>query len=134
MDERDIAGHKTRWYSSLDEKRQVATAIVWDEDGDEMEVQVPFTWEVCPLCDGRGRHVNPSIDSHGITSEEFLDDPDFAKDYFSGRYDIPCNECWGRRVIPQPDDSSEEGKLAVEAMNRRAEWAREAAWEREMGY
>lgn len=60
---------------------------------------LPGTNRVCPRCAGVGRHVNPAIDSHGISPEEFEEDPDFAEGYFSGRYDVPCEECAGERVV-----------------------------------
>ncbi len=44
------------------------------------EIAVPIKKEVCPVCEGHGIHVNPAIDSHGISSEEFWDDPDFGGD------------------------------------------------------
>jgi hypothetical protein len=57
-------------------------------------------WAVCPTCEGEGKHVNPSIDSHGISREEFDEDPDFEEAYFSGAYDVTCVECKGQRVVP----------------------------------
>lgn len=52
-------------------------------------------WIICPGCDGEGRCVNPAIDGHGLTSADFADDPDFADDYFNGRYDESCRACAG---------------------------------------
>ena len=69
----------------------------------DVETPLPVRVEVCPLCDGRGSHVNPSIDAHGLSAEDFADDPDFAEDYFRGRYDQPCNECHGLRVVEGVD-------------------------------
>ena len=56
---------------------------------------------VCPTCEGKGTHVNPAVDGHGITSDE-MDDlgPDFFEDYMSGTYDVRCQECGGNRVVP----------------------------------
>lgn len=59
---------------------------------------LPAKFEVCSTCDGRGRHVNPSIDSHGLTAADFAEDPDFAEDYRAGVYDVACYACDGRRV------------------------------------
>ena len=67
------------------------------------EIAVPIKKEVCPVCEGHGIHVNPAIDSHGVSSEEFWDDPDFGEDYFSGRYDVRCNRCQGLRVVDTID-------------------------------
>lgn len=68
------------------------TELVW-------EIELPTTKEVCPLCQGEGKHVNPSIDAHGLTGNDFAEDPDFAEGYFSGTYDVSCNECHGLRVV-----------------------------------
>lgn len=56
-------------------------------------------YRVCPTCEGTGTTVNPNVDAHGLTAEDFYDDPDFAEDYRSGIYDIPCNACRGLRVV-----------------------------------
>lgn len=54
---------------------------------------------VCTVCEGRGTTVNPDIDSNGLTSEDFRDDPDFAESYKNGDYDVTCSACDGLRVI-----------------------------------
>ena len=71
---------------------------VHDEDGENVVVWFPATYEVCGQCDGRGSYVHPDIDGHGISPDEFADDPEFEASYRSGAYDIPCEECSGRRV------------------------------------
>ena len=58
------------------------------------------SFEACSRCNGTGKHVNPAIDGHGISMQEFADDPDFAEEYISGAYDIPCDKCRGKRVVP----------------------------------
>lgn len=63
----------------------------------------PHHWEVCDLCEGRGKVVNPSIDASGLSAEDFAEDPDFAEGYMSGRYDIVCPQCRGRTTIPVSD-------------------------------
>ena len=108
MDRRDL---NLAWAESFDEKTMTATTY-----GGETFL---CEWEVCGTCEGRGKHVNPSIDAHGLTREDFDEDPDFAESYFRGDYDMPCNECHGRRVVPVP--TSEEGKNYVH------EWYRDAA-------
>lgn len=69
-----------------------------DEETCEIEVELPAKYEVCSRCDGEGKHVNPAIDGNGIGQEEFDADPDFEEAYFSGRYDITCERCEGKRV------------------------------------
>jgi hypothetical protein len=59
-------------------------------------------WILCPVCRGEGKTVNPNIDAHGLTREDFAEDPDFAEGYWSGMYDITCRGCNGQRVV-QPE-------------------------------
>ncbi len=73
--------------------------FLFDEEDPEL-ASIPAVYEVCETCDGRGSHVNPSIDAHGISPEEFHEDPDFAESYWRGDYDQSCNECCGQRVSP----------------------------------
>jgi len=75
-----------------------------NSDGDEVTVQPPGRWEVCPRCGGNGTHVNPAIDGNGITREE-MDElgPDFFEDYMTGVYDVTCEECGGKRVVWEID-------------------------------
>lgn len=67
------------------------------------DIELPWKYGVCPVCEGKGKHVNPSIDAGGLSAEAFYDDPDFAEDYMSGIYDVTCNRCCGKRVVPQAD-------------------------------
>ena len=67
------------------------------------EIELPTTWVVCDVCDGKGTHVNPSIDCGGISPEAFAADPDFAEDYFGGTYDQTCNRCKGRTTVRAVD-------------------------------
>lgn len=90
-----------------------------NDDGEEEILYLPAEFDVCPVCDGKGTHVNPSIDAHGITADEFSDDPDFRDEYFSGRYDVPCYACKTKRVYPQPNAKTDEEK---EILARVDEW------------
>ena len=71
--------------------------------GVEFNFKLPTKFEVCPRCEGRGSHVNPSIDGHGLTAEDFRDDPDFRDAYFAGVYDVTCEGCNGLRVVEEID-------------------------------
>lgn len=68
---------------------------------------------VCPACNGKGKYVNPGVDSHGLTGEDF-EDPDFEEAYFNGTYDVTCEECNGRNVVEEFVDP--------EVRDRWAEW------------
>jgi hypothetical protein len=74
----------------------------WDDELERFVVRVKIDICVCDQCGGTGTMVNPSIDAGGISAHEFAEDPDFAEDYFSGRYDVPCSECNGLRVVGEP--------------------------------
>lgn len=97
----------SKWYKSFDKnKMQVFVKVPNPDEESEDEYvlkALPVKMAVCNRCDGRGCYVNPSIDT-GITQEEFDDDPDFKEGYFSGRYDVQCEECVGNNVVPEPDE------------------------------
>lgn len=57
-------------------------------------------------------HVNPSIDAHGLTGEDFAD-RDFAEDYHRGTFDVQCYGCQGMRVVLVPDLVAGEHRLAI---------------------
>ena len=94
---------------------------------DRREWVIPFKgdtrnreMEVCPTCEGRGTHVNPSIDSNGITGEEMDELGDeFREDYLTGHFDVRCVECNGANVVPVPTEEESETQrkeYEIEAM------------------
>lgn len=115
----------------------------YDEETDEydgdIEVSIPAKYEVCPRCKGRGKHVNPNIDGHGISAEEWDRDWSFEEreDYFNGVYDVPCEECKGSRVVLVPDEEHADPELLKEYWERQraaADYRREREYERRMGF
>jgi len=103
-----------RWWTSINGLK--ATTVLPSEGPNygemvETEMEVDIIFVVCSMCSGKGTTVNPSIDSHGLSREDFEEDPDFAESYFRGEYDIPCPLCLGTRVTPEPTD--EKIKLAI---------------------
>ena len=97
---------------------------------------LPHRWEVCPLCNGEGKHVNPSIDCNGLTAEDFDEDPDFAEDYMSGMYDVQCRQCGGRTTVPVVDVGrcTFAQKRVLVQMRRIQRWQAESRREAAMGY
>jgi len=93
------------------------TLNIYVEDEDGNEIEIPGRFEVCNRCDGKGTHVNPSIDGHGLSREDFDEDPQFEEDYFAGVYDIKCLECKGLRVVLVINEhlATEEQKEAYQA-------------------
>jgi len=94
----------------VDEDKMTVT-VRWDDweadpDGNECiehEATFPAHAVVCNVCDGKGSHVAPGIDSNGLTADDFYDDPDFAEGYHRGAYNQTCNLCKGKRVTFEPD-------------------------------
>lgn len=91
------------------------------EDGEVEELECPAKYVVCGRCEGKGTHCNPAVDGHGISREEFDQDPGFEEDYFNGVYDITCERCGGERVELIPDENSAD-KAAVKKYMK---WQRE---------
>lgn len=86
--------------------------------------EIPARFEVCGTCEGKGSHVNPSIDADGLSSDDFDEDPDFRERYFAGDYDTTCYGCRGSRVVPVPDEAAcctPVLKAALKAYEDRAE-------------
>lgn len=79
------------------------TIETFDKDGDQVTLELPAKFEVCGTCEGRGTHVNPSIDGNGLSREDFDQDPDFEEAYFRGDYDVQCRTCHGEKVVPVAD-------------------------------
>lgn len=82
-----------------------------DDDGCEIELELPATKEVCSRCSGKGKIVNPAIDGNGLSREDFEEDPDFKEDYMSGMYDIVCPTCNGTNVIDVVDEDRADQEL-----------------------
>lgn len=139
-DSRVIAGGRSDWFLKLNESKRLALVEIFDDEEDcEIEVVLPFKYEVCSTCNGKGTHVNPSIDAGGLSADDFREDPDFAEDYFGGTYDVSCYECHGKNVVPEVDTKNltPEQKVwherLIEMENDRAAWDAEARAERAMG-
>ncbi len=81
--------------------RPAREPVLYHDDG--TEERLPTRWEVCHVCGGEGKHVNPSIDAGGISADEFHDDPDFHESYMRGDYDVTCNRCNGRTTVAVVD-------------------------------
>ena len=78
---------------------ETKTILLEDDDGNEVEHQLPAEWVVCFRCEGNGKVVDPGVDGDGFTMSEMNEDPDFKEDYFSGFYDIECPVCNGRTTV-----------------------------------
>ena len=101
--------------AGVDLRKMTFTFEVDDGEGDEPTSYVlPVKMEVCPTCQGRGTHVNPSIDAGGITEDsDIWDDVDEygENNYLSGRYDVTCYTCKGRNVVASIDRKGADKKV-----------------------
>lgn len=97
----------------------------WDDDNEcWVTIELPAHVIVCPRCGGRGAHVNPAIDGHGIsTSDECWQDDDFRDNYFGGLYDVTCEQCEGRNVVLViNEDACDPEQLARYHQHQRDRW------------
>lgn len=104
-------------------------------NGAERELHFPAKYELCGTCKGRGSHVNPSIDGNGLTQEDFAEDSDFKEDYFSGKFDVRCEECGGLRVVLVVDEErlTKRERILLNAIEEaEADAAAERNWHRRM--
>lgn len=110
---------------------------IYDDGEDDVDkLIVPAKIEVCSCCQGKGTHVNPSIDGHGLTREDFDADPEFEEQYFAGVFDVRCYECKGEKVVKVPDwdaMTEDQRERADDYYTSMAETAAEEAAERRMG-
>jgi hypothetical protein len=166
FDPRDVASESNKWYESISEAKETITVKIFDPEDCDFEeatedivekygkevvdlidetgcATFPMKYVVCGLCNGTGKHVNPSIDAHGITAEEWDRDWDYddREMYMSGGYDVQCYECHGKRVVPEIDNSphllSDPAKKLLEYIDEQIEeeaaYVRTCMTERAMG-
>jgi hypothetical protein len=117
-------------------KQDLGDWVLYFLDALPVEHVLHLKWEVCGTCNGKGTHVNPSIDAHGLTREDFDQDPDFEEEYFSGTYDVQCYECHGRTTsltINRERTSPGAIKMADDHFKDEASYRRECEAERRMG-
>jgi len=87
----------------VDEQKMV---IRWEQDdeGEAVMHEFPARFEVCPTCEGRGTHVNPSIDASGYYADEDEDYiPDDEEPAYPNAYVQTCGTCHGKRVVMEID-------------------------------
>jgi len=112
-DIRDLASEYIWWtsYSGFTAYTNIGSDGSVDDDGEPIQRKVSIHYVVCPVCDGRGSYVNPNIDRQGLSREDFDQDPDFADDYMTGRFNIACALCNGRNVIPEASKEMERKEI-----------------------
>jgi hypothetical protein len=142
-DPRVRAARRGDFFKAINDTNMTVAILIFHdetEEGQEEElVWFPFRYDVCDVCHGRGEQVNPSIDSGGLTAEDFAEDPDFAESYFSGAYNEPCSQCSGNKVYPTldeqrfNDEQKQKMQLVEEKWRADADYEAECRAERMMG-
>jgi len=124
----------------VDEQKMTLTCETDPDDLDEGEEPIvyviPLVYRVCDVCEGKGSHVNPSIDANGLSAEDLREwDDEDRERYFSGGYDITCRGCGGKRVklCPNPAKGSPEEKWLDEWQRDEADYQAICRAERRMG-
>jgi len=92
-----VRGGRDRWWIAIDE-RKMLVRHKYDSKTNK-QVWYKFKYEACDTCDGKGHHVNPSVDCDGLTAEDMYYGG-YEEDYFEGVYDVACYKCHGERVMP----------------------------------
>lgn len=117
--------------------------IVWknnelfDEDGRMIQTKLEASWEICPICEGEGGYVNPSIDGHGISMSEWNElGEDFQQNYMSGTYDIQCGLCDGKGRVQIAYELNKDHKdyQAYLDWSRHWDYRVESVWDNLDGY
>jgi len=104
-----------------------------DEAGCRDLIKVKAEREICDLCNGWQKVVNPSIDCGGLTQDDFDEDPDFRDEYFSGAYDIQCPQCRGLGMIDVPHFPDWLAEVIIQREQEDEADARTRRFERAMG-
>ncbi len=118
-------------YNAVKDRYHEVSGYYVGEEGDHTW-NIRLVAEVCHGCQGRGQHVNRSIDGNGLP-DHYREDPEFMDSYFNGDYDVSCGTCDGQRVVFTTDWEDLESTNPALAKAFRDHEDREAqyAWEDE---
>jgi len=111
----------------------------YDHEADDVvTTSLPARWEICGECDGDGKS---SAYLGDFSMDDLNEDPDFAEEYFAGRYDRACPCCKGAgKVLVVDRERCMRTPALAAALLSMDDWvqagidnAAEAAAERRMG-
>ena len=90
---------------------------------DGSEIELPFKWEICSVCEGRGK----SSAYLGAYTQDEMDQqgPEFFEDYIGGVYDRTCDACESTGKVKVAD------KARISKLNWR-EWEAQCRADREV--
>ncbi len=89
----------------------IKVAIGYDDNGESIMETLPAKFIVCPMCEGHGTVLNPSMRNHCYSFDEFNetfhDDEDRAAYFQRGsKYDVQCPNCKGKNVVLVVDEDA----------------------------
>jgi len=104
-----------------------------NDEGEEIELELPSKMEVCNDCQGHGSVLCEGMRGYGYSQEEFeesFSDDEDREAYFTrgGKYDVTCPTCHGDNVVPVVDEAliPEKDKAAYaewqKSEEQRARW------------
>lgn len=80
-----------------------------NDDGEEVELELPSKMEVCNDCEGHGTVLTEGMRGYAYSMEEFHEsfDEEEREQYFTrgGMYDVTCPTCHGANVMPVVDEA-----------------------------
>jgi hypothetical protein len=126
------------YYPRMTKHTDTVEIFFYDSEGEEVTLDVPFKWEICDRCDGKGQHDNPAF-SDGISGEEWNNewDDEERESYMRGAYDVRCENDCDNGKVRSPDLTGlteEQRKDYEDHLDQEAYNDRERAAERRWGY
>lgn len=116
---------------------------VFDDDGNEVTMDLPSRKVVCPECRGEGFVLCSGMRDHAYSQEEFYQSfsEEEREHYFrrGGMYDVKCPKCKGANVVDAVDTSACDAaqlahyKAFIAQEREREAFERECRAERSMG-
>lgn len=79
------------------------TFVRENDDGDEIQHELPATWVICCTCNGAGSHSQHM----GAITQDDRDrdwDDDSWDNYMAGGYDRPCRDCGASGKVLEVDE------------------------------
>ena len=77
----------------------------YDENINENgEIYIDASYQVCPTCEGKGRHFRSDLDENDLI-DGMQEDGDYEgiESYYAGQFDQTCTHCSGERVVEVPN-------------------------------
>jgi hypothetical protein len=106
-----------------------------NDEGEEVELELPSKMEVCWDCEGHGTVLTEGMRNHAYSMEEFREsfDEEEAQEYFTrgGRYDVQCPTCHGANVMPVVDEEHIPENLKAQYAEYQKHEEQKARWDAE---